>query len=123
MAACFNEKGHKAHLYAMFLFESIFIKLAQLDHCGHVDLIIGGQHGGGILGFFEAARDGLAQTSHFHAFFTLLIFKRCRGARDYHCSGRSCGCCSDAKGLRRGASHIFFHNTTIAASSCHVTAT
>jgi hypothetical protein len=36
---------------------------------GHVDLVIGGQHGGGVLRVFEAAGDGLAQAGHLHPFF------------------------------------------------------
>ena len=46
----------------------------------HVDLVEGREHGGGVLRILEAARDGLAQLGHFHAFFARSVVGRGRRA-------------------------------------------
>ena len=57
----------------MLLLENILVAGTQAHDLGHVDLVEGRQHGGGILRFLEAARDGLAQLRHFHALFARRI--------------------------------------------------
>ncbi len=68
VAAGFDEERHEAEFDAVLLFEQVFVFGAQAHHRAHVDLVIGGQHRGGVLGVFQAARDGLAQPGHLDAF-------------------------------------------------------
>ena len=67
--ASLGEEGHKAQFHAVLFQKQVFVFVAQRHHLGHVDLVIGGQHRGGVLAVFQAARDGLAQAGHFHPFF------------------------------------------------------
>ena len=112
MDAGLGEEGHEAKTHAVLLLEVIFVGVAQRHHLGHVHLVIGGQHRGGVLRIFQAARDGLAQAGHFHPFFARGILGRGRGAGG-GCGGR-CG------GLRGGGGlhHIFLHDPTVAAGAC-----
>ena len=64
-----GKERHKAQFDAVLFEEQIFVFVAQGHHLGHVDLVVGGQHGGGVLAVFQTARDGLAQAGHFHALF------------------------------------------------------
>ena len=106
-----GEEGHEAELHAVFLLEQFLVFLAKRHRRGHVDLVVGRQHRGGVLCIFQAARDGLAQTCHLHTFFAASVFGWDR------CAGRS--------GSRRSRSlwrwagerllHVFLHDATIAA--------
>ena len=52
----------------------------------HVHLVEGGQHGGGVLRFLQAARDGLAQPGHLHALLARASSagrRRARGRRRF----------------------------------------
>ncbi len=55
----------------MLLLERLFEPRPQRHDLAHVDLVEGRQHGGGVLRFLEAARDGLAQPRHAHALLAL----------------------------------------------------
>ena len=97
----------------MLFQEQVFVFTAQCHDLGHVDLIVGGQHGGGVLRFFQAARDGLAQARHLHAFFArcLIGSHRCTrwcGLNDG--GGWGCQCFQN----------IFFHHAAIFAGALHV---
>ncbi len=79
--ASFDEKAHEAELYAVLLLENVFVFGSQRHHFGHVDLIEGRQHGGGILRVLQPACDGLAQPRHVDALFALGVGGR-RGRSD-----------------------------------------
>ena len=51
----------------MALLEGVAAALAHLHHGGHIDLVEGGQHRGGVLRLDQALRDGLAPPRHAHA--------------------------------------------------------
>ena len=88
--------------------------LRRRHHLGHVDLVVGGQHGGGVLAVFETARDGLAQAGHFHA---LLAAASIGG------DGCARGAAGGGRGLRpRELQHVLFHHAAIAAGACDVVA-
>ena len=71
----------------MLLLEHVLVLRAQRHDVGHVDLVEGRQHRGGILHILEPPRDGLAQTRHLHALFARGIIGR-RGRADLHRGGR-----------------------------------
>ncbi len=79
MAAGLGKEGHKAQFHAVLLEEQVFVLVPQGHHFGHVDLVIGRQHRGGVLAVFQTFRDGLAQTGHFDTFFPrrLICGDRC----------------------------------------------
>jgi hypothetical protein len=63
-------------------------------HRGHVDLVEGRQHRGGVLRVLQAARDGLAQPRHVNAFLARGVIRRRRRAhlhRGLRRRGRSGG--------------------------------
>ena len=108
----FDEKRHEAQLHAVLLFKDIFVGVAQLHHARHVDLVIGGQHGGGVLRVFQALGDGGTQAGHLDALFTGGIVSRNGRAGD---GGRGrCGGCSGRRGSG-GLGHVFLHDAAIAA--------
>jgi hypothetical protein len=74
MADSLGEEAHEAELHAVLLLKQLLVLLAEFHHRAHVHLVVGGQHGGGVLRIFQATRDGLAQLGHAHAFFAHLIF-------------------------------------------------
>ena len=43
----------------MFFGEFVFVTGAHFDEVAHVDFLEGGEHSGGVLGFFEAGCDSL----------------------------------------------------------------
>ena len=104
-----GEEGHEAELDAVFFEEEVFVFAAQRHHLGHVDLVVGGEHGGGVLAVFEAFGDGLAQTRHFHAFFAWAIIGGAGRAR------------SGGRGRSGGRiEHVFFHHAAIFAGAFYV---
>ena len=64
-----GEEAHEAELRAVLLLEHVLVLAAQVHHRAHVHVVERGQHGGGVLGVLQAARDGLAQLRHLHALF------------------------------------------------------
>src|SRR5579859_5573126 len=62
-----HEEGHEAELHAVLLLERVLVLLADRQDRGHVHLVEGGQHGGGVLGFLEPLGDALTQARHPHA--------------------------------------------------------
>ncbi len=72
----------------MPLLEGVLVLAAQGHHGAHVDLVEGGQHGGGVLGLLQPAGDGLAQAGHAHPLFALV--------------GRTALDTGDARGRRGG---------------------
>ena len=82
LGAGLHEEAHEAELGAMLLLEDILVAGAQGHDLAHVDLVEGRQHGGGVLGVLEAARDGLAQLGHAHALFKRAVIGRGRRASD-----------------------------------------
>ncbi|MNV29976.1 hypothetical protein D3C71_1212260 [compost metagenome] len=65
----------------MLLLEHVLVAVTQVHDRLHVHLVIGGQHGGGILCILEALGDRLAQTGHLHALFARRILGRGNRAR------------------------------------------
>ena len=61
-----HEEAHEAELGAVLLLEGVLVAGAHRHHLGHVDLVEGGQHRGGVLRVLEAARDRLAKLRHPH---------------------------------------------------------
>ena len=68
-----HEKSHEAEFYAVLLFECVLVTGAQGHDFGHVGLVEGRQHGGGILRVLEPPRDGLAQPRHRHTLLAILL--------------------------------------------------
>ena len=97
LGAGLHEEAHEAELGAMLLLEDVLVAGAQGHHFAHVDLVEGRQHGGGVLGVLEAARDGLAQLGHAHALFAHAVIggrgnagddgRQRRGDGDHRASG------------------------------------
>ncbi len=102
------KEGHEAQFHAVLLEEQVFVFVAQGHHLGHVDLVVGGQHGGGVLAVLEALGDGLAQTGHFDPFFAGGLIGGHRRARGGGCGGRFCA-------AFKGLQHVLFHDATILA--------
>jgi hypothetical protein len=76
MADRLGEEAHEAELHAMLLLKQLLVLFADVHHRAHVHLVVGGQHGGGVLRVFQAAGDGLAQAGHAHAIFARFIISR-----------------------------------------------
>ena len=85
VAAGLGKKGHKAQFDAVFLCKKIFILVPKRHHLGHVDLIIGGEHGCGVLAVLETLGDGLPQASHFDALLAGGIIRSDRRAGHSRC--------------------------------------
>ena len=68
VAAGLGEEGHEAQTHAVLLLEQVLVFAAQGHDRGHVDLVIGRQHGGGVLRVLQAPGDGLAQAGHLDPF-------------------------------------------------------
>ena len=63
-----DEEAHEAEPHAaVLLLESVAVLGADRHDGAHVHLVEGGEHGGGVLRFLEADRDGAAQARHPHA--------------------------------------------------------
>ncbi len=69
LADRFDIKRHKPKLDAMPFFKLLLILATDLHNGLHVDLIKGGQHSCGILGFQQAFGDAFSQTGHRYPFF------------------------------------------------------
>ena len=82
------EKAHEAQLHAVPFFEDVLVLAADRHNGAQVHLIEGGQHGRRVLGFFEPARDSLAQAGHLDPLLTLVDRTR-RGWRNgwHRCLG------------------------------------
>ena len=66
----------------MALLEGVLVLVAQRHDRAHVHLVEGGQHGGGVLGLLQPARDGLAQAGHAHPLLALVqLARRSAGRR------------------------------------------
>ena len=62
-----HENDMEADAHAVALLEAVPMGLPQGHDLGHVHLVEGGEHGGGVLRLApEAAGDGLAQARHLH---------------------------------------------------------
>ena len=96
----------------MFLFEDVFVFVTQRHDAGHVHLVIGGQHGGGVLRVFQAAGDGGAEAGHLDALFAGGVIGRDGRARDGGGGRGGAGGGGDRGG---GAGHVLFHHAAIAA--------
>ena len=59
-----GEEAHKTQADAVGFFELLFVLAAEGDDFGQVDFVEGGEDGGGVLGFDQAAGDGLAHLGH-----------------------------------------------------------
>src|SRR5690606_21374750 len=88
-------------------------------HAGHVHLIVGGQHRGGVLCFLQPARDGLAQAGHLHPLFTGRVLGGHGGARDRGRRRRGGGL-RGGRGCGGGAQHVFLHHATVTAGSLNL---
>ena len=111
LGAGLHEEAHEAELGAMLLLEDILVTGAQGHDLGHVDLVEGRQHGGGVLGVLEAARDGLAQLGHAHALFTHAVVSRRWNAGDD--GGQRSRGCDRASG--HGGEHVALQHLTALA--------
>ena len=70
----------------MRLEEGVLVLAAQRHDRTHVHLVVGGQHGGGLLSLHQALGDGLTQAAHRHALLGTLAFDR-RGGSGLGCRG------------------------------------
>jgi hypothetical protein len=96
----------------VLLLEEVLVFVPQVHDAGHVHLVVGGEHGGGILRVLEAAGDGLAQARHLHA----LLARRVLGGDGRAGEGGRFG---GGGGFRRGggAGHILLHHAAVAAGA------
>ena len=63
-----GEERHEAQFDAVLSSEQVFVFVAQGHHLGHVDLVVGGEHGGRVLAFLQSgARWSGAGGSSSHA--------------------------------------------------------
>ena len=117
LGAGLHEEAHEAELGAMLLLEDVLVAGAQGHHFAHVDLVEGRQHGGGVLGVLEAARDGLAQLGHAHA-----LFKRAVIGRGWHAGddGRQRRGGGDHGASGDGGEHIALQHLTALARASDV---
>ena len=116
VTAGLGEEGHEAQPDAVFFLKEVFVFFAQRHHLTHVHLVIGGEHGGGVLAVLEATGDGLAQAGHFHPFFACCIIRahwrawgggnRCRGRR--------------GRGRGDGFGNIVFHDAPVASRALNL---
>ena len=105
-----DEEAHEAELGVVGLEEGVLVLSAQVHHRAHVHLVVGGEHGGGLLGFDQALGDGLAQTAHRHALLGTLAFgDRGSGSRRGG-TGRGLGLLGAA--FLDGLLDVFFQHTT-----------
>ena len=116
----FDEKGHEAELHAVLFQEILLHAFPELHDGGHIDLVEGGEDGGGLLGIDEMGRDLAAQHRHLFPCGAAFgdgrggFFRRGGGGNDseigYGARGRGgddsrSGCCrlrSGCCGLRSG---------------------
>lgn len=59
-----GERAHEAKLNASLLQDLVLVELAELHQGGHVNLVEGGQGGGGVLGLLQALSDSQAHAVH-----------------------------------------------------------
>ncbi|MPL74173.1 hypothetical protein SDC9_19983 [bioreactor metagenome] len=116
VAAGLGEEGHEAHADAVLLLERVLVLVAQRHDRGHVDLVIGRQHRGGVLRILQAAGDGGAQARHLHPFLAGGVVRRDRGARRRGRGGR------DRDGRSGGSlggsgGDVFLHDPAVAAGA------
>ena len=71
-----HEEGHEAQPGAVLLLEIVLEPLAQPHHRGHVHLVEGGEHGGGVLRLLEAVGDGAAEPRHLHPLLAVGLLAR-----------------------------------------------
>ena len=117
MGAGLDEERHEAEFDPVLFLERILVGGAQVHHAGHVDLIIGGQHGGGVLGVFQAAGDGGAQAGHLDPFLAGGVVGGDGSAGDGGGGGHRRG---DRGRGGHGAGDIFLHHPAIAARALHL---
>ena len=112
----FGEEAHETKFGAVLLLEHVLVLVPQAHHLGHVDFVERRQHGGGILGVLQPARDGLAQLRHPNALFARGVVDR---RRDAHRDGSRR--CSGGGRLRRsdGREHVAFQHLAAHAASGH----
>ena len=97
--AGFDEKAHEAELHAVAFLEDVLVLTTERHHRGHIHLVEGGEHGGGLLRLLQPARDRLAQPRHPHAVFAFVDFPgRGRRRRD----GRRRPCFERRQGVALG---------------------
>ena len=101
----------------MLLLEDVLVAGAQGHHFAHVDLVEGRQHGGGVLGVLEAARDGLAQLGHAHTLFKRAVIDRGGNAGD---DGRQSGGGGDHRASGHGGEHVTLEHLTALARASNV---
>ena len=106
-------EGHEAELDAVLLLEDLAVLLAQIHDGLHVDLVEGGQHGGGVFRFQQTLGDALAQTGHRHP---LLAATGQRGNRRDRRSSHRSGCGRLAQRLDVGF-HIILGDATALAGA------
>ena len=107
-------EGHKAELDAVLLLEDLAVLLAQIHDGLHVDLVEGGQHGGGVFRFQQTLGNALAQTGHRYPLVGTTTQRGNLGCRG--CSCDRCGCRRLALGLDEGF-HIILGDATALAGA------
>mmetsp|Transcript_27200 Transcript_27200/g.71675 ORF Transcript_27200/g.71675 Transcript_27200/m.71675 type:complete len:324 (+) Transcript_27200:397-1368(+) len=59
-----GEHRHEAQLHTVLLLELVLVHVAHLQDAGHVDLVVGGKHGSGVLRLLQTLSNALAHTRH-----------------------------------------------------------
>jgi hypothetical protein len=107
-----GEEGHEAQPHAVLLLELVLVGVPERHDLGHVHLVVGGQHRGGVLRVLQAPGDGLAQAGHLHPFLALRILggdRRARGGGGRRAAAAGRGRCR--------AQHVFLHDAPVAAGA------
>ncbi len=77
-----GENGHEAELDLVLLLELVLVEVAHLNDARHVDFVVGGEHGSGVLRLLEALGNALAHAGHGDASVgALCTGPGCRGGR------------------------------------------
>ena len=76
-----HEEAHEAQLHAVALLEQVLVLVPDIHDGAHVHVVERGEHRRRVLRILEAARDGLPQTRHLHAFLARRVVRHRRRAQ------------------------------------------
>src|SRR5690606_41346181 len=101
---------------AVLLLEGVLVFVPERHDPANVHLVVGGQHGRGVLRILEAPGDGGAKTRHLHPLLARRVLGRDRGPGGRGRGGRG----RRDRGGRCGGGrlrHVFLHDPSVAAGA------
>ncbi len=123
VTAGLGEKRHEAQFHPVFFQEQVFVFGPDRHDRGHVDFVIGGQLGCGVLALFKALGHCLFQTGHPHPLLPAGVVRGVRRPRGSQCRWR---CGADHSGWQFGRrvgnrlQHILFHDPPVPACAFYL---